>query len=68
MKVEIEDIKRIVLEPNEVLVIRVPSQKGKAFRTKINDFLEGLSTSDHSLKGRVIAISDDIKLEAVTKK
>ena len=68
MKIEIEDIKRIVLEPNEVLMIRISEFSSKSKKAKISGFLEGLNASNHSLKGRVVAMTDDIKLEIVTKK
>jgi len=69
MKIEIEDIKRVVLKPNEILVMKV-SNNHNAFssgKEHIDTFLEGLKESGHSLKGRVLVISDGIELSAVTK-
>jgi mannose-6-phosphate isomerase-like protein (cupin superfamily) len=68
MKVEIEDIKRVVLEPNEVLVIKMPKNHNVFSSNKIDTFLESLTKTNHSLKGRVLVIRDGMELSAVTKK
>lgn len=67
--IEVEDIKRIVLEPDEVLLFRISSKNtSKSAKAKLGVFLQWINDSNHFLKGRVLAISDDIKLEAVKKK
>jgi hypothetical protein len=72
VKVEIEDIKRIVLKPNEVLVIKIPTKDGCTFSSRsnkgmVNSFLNGIKETNHVLKGRILVFSNDIELEAVTK-
>lgn len=64
MKLDVSDIKRINLEENDILLLRVPGDTDPRNITAWKELIE----DEYGLKGRVMIISGNIEVGAISKK
>lgn len=63
MKIDIEDVKKIVLGDNDILLFRIP----RTVPTETSEsWIRGIEEKCN-LKGRVIVVTNDIEVEAISK-
>lgn len=63
MKIDVEDVKRINLGPNDILLFRIP----KSVSIELSEsWIKGIEERCN-LKGRVIIVTNDVEVESISK-
>lgn len=63
MKIDIEDVKKIVLGDNDILLFRIP----KTVPAKTSESWIRRIEEKCNLKGRVIVVTNDIEVESISR-